>query len=93
MADELGSLQELAEETTFSMWNIADYGVTNLKAFESSMRESINAIKGQDAKTIDQGTLLELQMNVQNWSMLTTLMTGLLRAIGDGMKSVAQNIR
>jgi len=78
---------------TFSVQNIADYGVTHIKAFEENMKEAINAIKGQDARTIDQGTLLELQMNVQNWSTLVAMMTGLLRCIGDGMAKVTQNIR
>jgi hypothetical protein len=88
----LGSLEELGD-ATFSVQNIADYGVTHIRSFEANMKAAISAIKGQDAKTIDQGTLLELQMNVQNWSTLVAMMTGLLRAIGDGMAKVTQNIR
>jgi hypothetical protein len=88
----LGNLNEISDET-FSVQNIANYGVTHIKAFETEMKKAINAIKGQDAATIDQGTLLELQMNVQNWGTLTAMMTGLMRAIGDGMSKVTQNIR
>jgi hypothetical protein len=88
----LGNLDELGDEA-FSIENIANYGVTQVRAFEENMKTAINAIKGQDSKTIDQGTLLELQMNVQTWSTLIALMTGLLRCIGDGMAKITQNIR
>ncbi|MDR2419947.1 MAG: EscF/YscF/HrpA family type III secretion system needle major subunit [Puniceicoccales bacterium] len=80
-------------EAMFSVQNIADYGVTQVKQFEANMKTAIEAIKGQDASTIDQGTLLELQMNVQNWATLVAMMTNLMRAIGDGMGKVVQNIR
>jgi hypothetical protein len=85
-------LETLGNEM-FSVYNIASYGVTHIKAFEANMKESINAIKGQDASTIDQGTLLELQMNVQNWATLVAMMTNLMRVVGDGMTKVTQNIR
>jgi hypothetical protein len=81
------------DSETFSVQDIAEYGVGNIRAFEEEMKVAINAIKGQDAHTIDQGTLLELQMNVQNWSTLVAMMTGLMRSIGDGMSKVVQNIR
>jgi hypothetical protein len=92
MSDALGQFEAFGD-AMFSVQNIADYGVTQIKSFEENMKTSIEKIKGQDAKSVDQGTLLELQMNVQNWATLITMMTGLMRAIGDGMAKVAQNIR
>ncbi|MDR2377369.1 MAG: hypothetical protein LBD54_01290 [Puniceicoccales bacterium] len=91
-AGNLGTLEEM-EGAAFSVENIATYGATQIRAFEENMRTAIDAIKGKDSKSIDQGTLLELQMNVQNWSTLVATMTGLMRCIGDGMAKVTQNIR
>ncbi|MDR3143717.1 MAG: hypothetical protein LBT57_02640 [Puniceicoccales bacterium] len=96
MADSKSASLEVLDAMNgevFSVENIARYGATQVSAFEENMKVAIDAIKGQDSRTIDQGTLLTLQMNVQNWSVLISTMTGLMRCIGDGMAKVTQNIR
>jgi len=48
---------------------------------------------GKASNEIDQGTLIPMQAKVQTWSTIVSGVTGIVRAIGDGLKSTAQNIR
>ena len=42
---------------------------------------------------VAQADLLALQAKIQSWGNLTSTATGILRAIGDSLKSTTQNIR
>ena len=46
-----------------------------------------------DGVDVAQADLLALQAKIQSWGNLTSTATGILRAIGDSLKSTTQNIR
>lgn len=64
-----------------------------IENYEKDLNESIEKMGGEGTKDIDQSTLLRMQARVQTWGTIVTAATGTVRAIGDGLKSTAQNIR
>jgi hypothetical protein len=61
--------------------------------YEGELRNSIQGLSGKSSKDIDQGVLLNIQAKVQTWGTIVSTSTGVLRAVGDGLKSTTQNIR
>jgi tetratricopeptide (TPR) repeat protein len=55
--------------------------------------EAKNLLATGGDTVIDQGTLLAIQGRVQSWGTIVSTTTGIIRAIGDGLKNVTQNIR
>ena len=68
---------------------LASY-ITN---YEKELKSSIGKMSGKTADEVDQGTLLNIQAKVQTWGVIVSTSTGIVRAIGDGLKSTTQNIR
>ncbi len=66
---------------------------TYISSYEKELKNSIQGITGQTASEVDQGTLLNIQAKVQTWGTIVSTSTGIVRAIGDGLKSTTQNIR
>jgi hypothetical protein len=58
---------------------------------EKKLNSAITKLEEQD--DIGQEQLLALQAKIQSWGNLTSTATGLLRAVGDSLKSTTQNIR
>jgi hypothetical protein len=61
--------------------------------YEEELKSSIEGMAGRTADQVDQSTLLNIQGKVQTWGVITSTATGIVRAIGDGLKSTTQNIR
>jgi hypothetical protein len=64
-----------------------------ISSYEDDLKDSIEGMAGKTADQVDQATLLNIQAKVQTWGVITSTATGTLRAVGDGLKSTAQNIR
>ena len=60
-------------------------------ACEKNLNSAIKKLEEED--DIGQEQLLALQAKIQSWGNLTSTATGLLRAVGDSLKSTTQNIR
>lgn len=58
---------------------------------EKNLNSAIKKLEAED--DIGQEQLLALQAKIQSWGNLTSTATGLLRAVGDSLKSTTQNIR
>ncbi len=58
---------------------------------EENLQSAINKLEKED--DIGQEQLLALQAKIQSWGNLTSTATGLLRSVGDSLKSTTQNIR
>lgn len=58
---------------------------------EKNLNSAIKRLEQED--DIGQEQLLALQAKIQSWGNLTSTATGLLRAVGDSLKSTTQNIR
>jgi hypothetical protein len=58
---------------------------------ESALNSSIAEL--EESSDVGQKELLALQSKIQTWGNLTSTATGLLRAVGDSLKSTTQNIR
>ena len=58
---------------------------------EENLNSAIKKLESED--DIGQEQLLALQAKIQSWGNLTSTATGLLRAVGDSLKSTTQNIR
>jgi hypothetical protein len=58
---------------------------------EKNLQSAIKKLESED--DIGQEQLLALQAKVQSWGNLTSTCTGLLRAVGDALKSTSQNVR
>ncbi len=65
--------------------------------YEQTLMDDISGITGSNnsdtSQEIDQGQLLSIQARVQTWGTIVSTSTGIVRAIGDGLKSTTQNIR
>ncbi|MDR1255853.1 MAG: EscF/YscF/HrpA family type III secretion system needle major subunit [Puniceicoccales bacterium] len=61
--------------------------------YEEKLQSSISKVAGKDQKEVTQGALLEIQAKVQTWSTITSTASGIVRAVGDGLKAMVQNIR
>ncbi|MDR0428748.1 MAG: hypothetical protein LBG86_01790 [Puniceicoccales bacterium] len=59
---------------------------------EKDLNDAIKDV-GETASSIDQGVLLRVQAMVQTWAVTSGLATGTLRAAGDALNKVTQNIR
>lgn len=66
---------------------------TYIANYEEELKDSIQGMSGKNADQVDQGTLLNIQAKVQTWGTIVSTSTGIVRAIGDGLKSTTQNIR
>lgn len=79
--------------TKFSIFNIYKVLAAYVSAYEKGMAEAIDKINGKNSNQVDQGTLLELQAMVQTWSTVSATATGIVRALGDALIKISQNIR
>jgi hypothetical protein len=61
--------------------------------YEKDLQATVSKANGKNKEELDQGTLMGMQSKVQTWSTLLSSATGIIRAIGDGLKALAQNIR
>ena len=77
----------------FSIINIYKALAGYISAYEKEMADALGKIQGQNADQVDQGTLLELQAMVQTWSTVSATATGIVRALGDALIKISQNIR
>jgi hypothetical protein len=66
---------------------------TYINNYEEELKSSIEGMAGKTADQVDQATLLNIQGKVQTWGVITSTATGIVRAVGDGLKSTTQNIR
>ena len=64
-----------------------------ISGYETDLRSSISNMSSGKASDIDQKTLLEIQAKVQTWGVIVSTSTGLLRAVGDVLRTITQNIR
>ena len=58
---------------------------------ENKLNSIMKSLEKKD--DVAQADLLALQAKIQSWGNLTSTATGILRAIGDSLKSTTQNIR
>ncbi|MDR1255851.1 MAG: hypothetical protein LBJ94_02935 [Puniceicoccales bacterium] len=77
----------------FSIESIYQSLASYIKNYEGELASSIQGMGGTTGENIDQGTLLNIQAKVQTWGTIVSTATGIVRAIGDGLKSTTQNIR
>jgi hypothetical protein len=64
-----------------------------IASYEALLKSSIAGMTGANADQVDQGSLLNIQAKVQTWGTIVSTATGIVRAIGDGLKGTTQNIR
>jgi len=83
----LGAGDKISIETLCSA--LASY----ISSYESSLESSTTGITGATAGQVDQGTLLNIQAKVQTWGTIVSTAMGIVRAVGDGLKGTAQNLR
>ena len=58
---------------------------------EKNLDDTVGTLKS--SADIGQQQLLALQSQIQAWSTFCSTATGLLRAVGDALKSTSQNVR
>lgn len=78
---------------TVSIENLYVALASYIAQYEEELKSSIAGMSGKKADEVDQGTLLNIQAKVQTWGVIVSTSTGIVRAIGDGLKSTTQNIR
>lgn len=82
-----------AENTQVSIENLYLALASYIASYENELKSSIQGMAGAKADEVDQGTLLNIQAKVQTWGTIVSTSTGIVRAIGDGLKATTQNIR
>lgn len=64
-----------------------------ISGYEARLKSAIDGMSNKSADQIDQGTLLSIQAKVQTWGTIVATSTGILRAVGDALRTITQNIR
>ncbi|MDR2737747.1 MAG: hypothetical protein LBB18_02280 [Puniceicoccales bacterium] len=90
VADIYGT-SKVPDEATITLGRIYALLVSCVRTCETKLNSAILRLEGKD--DIGQEQLLALQAKIQAWGNLTSTATGLLRAVGDSLKSTTQNIR
>ncbi|MDR1457822.1 MAG: hypothetical protein LBI47_03180 [Puniceicoccales bacterium] len=62
-----------------------------IATYETALNCAITKLESED--DIGQEQMLALQAKIQAWGNLTSTCTGLLRAVGDAIKTTSQNVR
>ena len=62
-----------------------------LKTSEDNLTATLDKLNNAD--DITQAELLNIQTKIQAWGNVCSTITGLMRAVGDSLKSTTQNIR
>ncbi|MDR1437691.1 MAG: hypothetical protein LBI69_01365 [Puniceicoccales bacterium] len=83
---------ESAHGTTKTLDALYKYLVAVVKAQEEDVNKTVDEIS-QSGSTVDQGVLLKMQAMVQTMGIISGMATGILRAVGDALNKVTQNIR
>ncbi|MDR3144623.1 MAG: EscF/YscF/HrpA family type III secretion system needle major subunit [Puniceicoccales bacterium] len=74
-----------------TMGRIWDLLASAVSKCETKLNSAISKLEAKD--DIGQEQLLALQAKIQSWGNLTSTATGLMRAVGDALKTTTQNIR
>ncbi|MDR2776541.1 MAG: hypothetical protein LBB17_00635 [Puniceicoccales bacterium] len=81
----------IPDDITVTLGRIYALLATCVSKSEKGLNCAIKRLENDD--NIGQEQLLALQAKIQSWGNLTTTCTGLLRAVGDALKSTSQNVR
>jgi hypothetical protein len=61
--------------------------------YEKDLQPMLSKANGKNKKELDQGTRMGMHSKVQTWINLLSSATGIVRAIGDGLTALAQNLK
>ena len=78
-------------ETTATLARVYDFLQNAVGKAEEKLNKTINTLNS--SADLSQQQLLALQSQIQAWSTFCSTATGLLRAVGDALKSTSQNVR
>jgi hypothetical protein len=76
-----------------SIFNMYIVLANYMSYYEKGLADTITTLQGSTAQDIDQGTLLRLQAMVQTWGTVSGTATSIVRAVGDTLTKITQNIR
>ena len=79
------------ESENVSLYTI--YNKLNAALTKAESNLTADLAKLNDADDISQAELLNIQTRIQAWGNICSTITGLMRAVGDSLKSTTQNIR
>ncbi|MDR2432925.1 MAG: hypothetical protein LBD34_04205 [Puniceicoccales bacterium] len=77
--------------TTVTLQRIYNLLASCVATYENELDSAIRKLENED--DIGQEQMLALQAKIQAWGNLTSTCTGLLRAVGDAIKTTSQNVR
>ncbi|MDR1528684.1 MAG: hypothetical protein LBS22_03835 [Puniceicoccales bacterium] len=77
--------------TSVTLSRIYNLLASCVATYESELNCAIHKLENED--DIGQEQMLALQAKIQAWGNLTSTCTGLLRAVGDAIKTTSQNVR
>jgi hypothetical protein len=75
-----------------SLERLHGYLSETLGQIEQKLNGAIETLKTKGGE-LSQAELLALQTQISAWSNLASLISGILRAVGDALKATIQNIR
>lgn len=78
-------------ETTATLARVYEFLQKAVGEAEKKLDATIKTL--ESSADIGQQQLLALQSQIQAWSTFCSTATGLLRAVGDALKSTSQNVR
>ena len=78
-------------ETTATLARVYEFLQNAVGEAEKKLDATIKTL--ESSADIGQQQLLALQSQIQAWSTFCSTATGLLRAVGDALKSTSQNVR
>lgn len=93
MATDIGDKWDSFKDkpTAMQLGRIYQFLASCVAKSENKLNSIMKSLEKKD--DVAQADLLALQAKIQSWGNLTSTATGILRAIGDSLKSTTQNIR
>ena len=72
---------------TLSLDYLTNIGLNSVGAYEAQIKAKFDQTAGTDVSTT---TMLEMQSMTQKWSLLTQILSTLVKEVSDAMKGVVQ---
>jgi hypothetical protein len=79
------------QENAISLEGLYTFGSETVRRSEQNLNEVLKQL--ESGEKISQQELIALQAKMNAWNNICSVVSGMLRAVGDALKATAQNIR
>lgn len=85
-------LNGLSTASSLNFNNVNNTIYSAIQTQETQLNQTMQTISAAGDGTVSQAQMLELQQQINQWSMLVQIQSTIIKSIGDSLKGVIQNI-